>query len=80
MRTASMTNQSDLPPAVRAIIALGGPTDTAKALGKPVTRGMVESWMRAYSIPLGYLRHVARLAHIPLEEFYEFEEAKVKRD
>jgi hypothetical protein len=39
---------------------------------------MAESWMRNYSIPVGYLRQVARKSRIPLEEFLEYEEAKVR--
>ncbi len=72
------TPSKSLPPAVRAILNLGGPTEASRVLGGEVTRGMVESWMRSHSIPLGYLRRVARLARIPLEEFYAYEESKTR--
>jgi hypothetical protein len=67
-----------VPPALEAIIRLGGPTKMAKRLGAPISAGTVETWMRQRSIPMGWVRVVSKLSGVPLEEFYRFEEARAR--
>jgi hypothetical protein len=67
------------PPAVRAILALGGATRAARAFGDDVTPERVEAWMRNMSIPVGYLRRAAKLSKIPLADFLRYEESKVRQ-
>lgn len=65
-----------VPPAVRAVILLGGPTKVAQELG--VSPIEVRQWMRSCAIPIKYLRKVAALSKIPLGRFLEYEEVRVR--
>lgn len=75
-RRARARTDGAIPPAVQAIIRLGGPTAAAKRLGKGVTLGMVKTWMRTRSVPMSHVRRIAKLSGVPLERFFAYEEGR----